>query len=152
MKRLAVVHFMALEYYPPVTNILDIFSKHLSILAISTHNRKNKDPYENKEIALYRTRLRKGKSHAVINLCLYWWFNIVALVKLIAFKPNAILYFESYSAFPVYFYKRYLNREVPVFIHYHEYSSVTWYQSGMRSVRYYYDLERKYLWKKAQWI
>lgn len=53
------------------------------------------------------------------------------------------MYFETLSALPVYFYKKWINSKAEIFVHYHEYTSPEEYHSGMRLQRYFHQLERK---------
>jgi hypothetical protein len=61
------------------------------------------------------------------------------------------MYFESYSAWPVFFYTKYLNRKSQILIHNHEYAPKEWYTSTMKQVKYFHKLEKKWLYPKAIW-
>ena len=66
-------------------------------------------------------------------------------------RPEKILYYETLSAYPVYLYKKYLNKNIPVFIHYHEYMSKEDYSQGMKLVRFFHKKE-KFLYQRVKWI
>lgn len=108
--------------------------------------------YENDKVDILRlshTKRGKGRIGTLIKFVL---FTIRTLFKLIKLKPAAILYYESHSALPVFAYKRYFNKSVRIFIHYHEYMSPDDYrQPGMRIINYAHSKE-KYLYKIAEWI
>jgi hypothetical protein len=154
-KKITVVHFYPLEYFPPVTNLLDYFtlkSSDISITAYSTYNDKNRKEYKNKKMKLRRYALPKIKDHKLIRGLKYVSFYFGSLFHLILEKPDSIIYYESISSWPVYIYVKYFNKKCKIFIHYHEYASPAWYSKYMKLVRYFHRLERKYLYSKATWI
>ena len=61
MKKLAVIHYMPLEYYPPVTNFLNVAANYnfKQIKVWSTHNIKNRAPFINKDIKINRAPFPK---------------------------------------------------------------------------------------------
>jgi hypothetical protein len=155
MKKIAVIHYMPIEYYPPTTNFLDILSEEndFKIKVWSTHNTKNRKIYTNATSAVFvRTDLPTVTSNGLIRLLKYFAFNFKCLFGLLFFRPSKIVYFESFSVWPVYIYKKYFNRSAEVVIHYHEYFSPYWYENGMRLVKHYHKLESKFLYRKASWI
>ena len=185
MAKLAILHFLPLEYYPPVTNFLDYLnSDHHNdfenIKVYSTYNIKERKEYRplDKEvigsigkevdrpenstsvlktkrsknlITLYRSPFPKATNHSIIRLLKYLHFNIFTLFGLVIYRPNSLLYFESYSAWPAYFYTRFFNRKCRIFIHNHEYADKKWYVTTMKQVRYFHQLERKWLYPRAVW-
>jgi hypothetical protein len=155
MKKIAVFHYMPIEYYPPTTNFLDLVSeeKDIEFKVWTTHNNKNRKVYKsNYQITINRTVLPEASSKSILRLLKYFIFNLKSLFGLLFFKPSKIIYFESFSVWPVYVYKKYFNNSVDVLIHYHEYFSPYWYENGMRLVKYYHKLESKFLYENASWI
>jgi hypothetical protein len=61
------------------------------------------------------------------------------------------MYYETLSVFPVYIYKILIKRGAEVFVHYHEYTSLKEYESGMQLVKYFHKLERLF-YQKCHWI
>jgi len=158
--KLAIIHFLPLEYYPPVTNLLDYLvnypsNKFEKIKVFSTTNNKKRKnyqfPIQLPHKSIRRTPFPNEKNNSISRIIKYLKFNLQTLILLTFLKPDKILYFESYSAWPVYVYARYINRKVRIFIHNHEYSSKDWYQNTMKQVRYFHKLERKWLYPKAVW-
>jgi len=151
---LAIIHYMPLEFYPPIINLLNYISgkKELINYVFSTKNNKNRKPYENKKIRLYRTSFPNTSDSTYTRFAKYWGFNWFTLFNLILKNPVLILYYESYSAWPVYVYLKYFNTKCKLFIHYHEYSPPQWYKEGMRLVKWYHKLEVKHLYRRATWI
>lgn len=155
MKRIAVVHYMPLEFYPPVTNFLNSAgsNSNLEIKVWTTHNNKNRELYTNDLInSISRAQFPDLKDNKITRLFKYGLFNLKCILGLLFYNPDKILYYESYSVWPVYWYLKIFNKQTEVFIHYHEYSSPDWYKKGMRLVYQYHNLEKKLLYKKACWI
>jgi hypothetical protein len=154
MKRVAVIHYLPLEFYPPIINFLDILSKEneLCIKNWSTHNDMNRAIYDNDNIKISRSSFPQKNDNILLRLLKYFIFNMSCFFGLIVFNPKKIIYFESYSAWPVYWYLKFFGRNKELLIHYHEYFSIIWYKSNMKLVKHYHDLEKSYLYKKTTWI
>lgn len=155
MVRIAVVHYQPLEFYPPVTNFLDVASKSkkLKIRIFSTNNSKGRENYKNNRlVSIYRGASVNLKESKIIRLLKYFSFNICCLFKLIKYRPNKIVYFESYSAWPVYWFLKYFGEKVDLYIHNHEYFDSSWYQNGMKLLRKYNRYEKNFLYSKAIWL
>ena len=104
-EKIAVVHFMPLEYYPPVMNFIDCISeskrgKSASIRVFSSFNVKKRQNYKvpNNNINVYRSSFPKKNDRLLIRILSYLQFNLMTLLNLIFFRPKVILYYESYSA------------------------------------------------------
>ncbi|REE27444.1 hypothetical protein DFQ09_101275 [Winogradskyella pacifica] len=155
MKKIAVIHYMPIEYYPPTTNFLDVVSNanNIKLKVWTTHNTKNRKEYKSEKFTtIIRTILPNSNSNGFVRLLQYFLFNLKCLFGLLFFRPSKIVYFESFSVWPVYIYKRFFNQSVEILIHYHEYFSPHWYIHGMRLVNYYHKLETRFLYSKAYWI
>ena len=146
---------MPLEYYPPVINFLNcaVSKNHLNICVYSTKNNKNRKEYSNNRLDdITRFPLPKENDKLLKRIFKYLKFNIFSFIGLIVNNPEEILYFESYSASPVFWYLRFFGKNKKLKIHYHEYSSPDWYNNGMFLVKIYHQYEKKFLYKKADWI
>jgi hypothetical protein len=155
VNKIAVIHYMPLEFYPPITNMLDIASMthDFKIKVWSTNNNKDREIYKCDGLSsVDRTLFPKVDDPSIFRLIKYFIFNINCLIKLIFFRPDKILYYESYSAWPVYWYLKLFSNKAELLIHYHEYFTRDWYKNNMRLVKYYHTLEQKYLYSKATWI
>ncbi len=196
MQKIAIIHYLPLEYYPPVTNLLDYLESNDKyqfdrISIFSCKNVKGRKPYAstglvsqsskgstsnqisnfgskrstkkksqshnfetaaNELVAVKRSPFPKESDSNVIRLYKYLHFNIRTLIGLITSQPNNLLYFESYSAWPAYIYTKYFNRKCRIFIHNHEYADKGWYRNTMKQVKYFHQLEKKWLYPRAQWI
>lgn len=145
--KIALVHFQPLEHYPPVMNcIRDMEEAKVSELKIFSTNSKNNwfsVPYSIFRLGNYTTS----------RFSRYWtylYFNFVSFFFLCYYRPKKVLYYETYSAWPVYWYKK-LFPKVLIFIHFHEYVSDK--EKKESSVYYKYLLIKETaLLKIAIWI
>ena len=146
MKKIAVLHYQPLEKYPPIMN----FIHHLEINNIScevfTTNTNNN--WFNSKFIIHR--FGSFSKNAVVRYCTYINYNLITFLQLLFYKPTKIIYYETYSALPVYWYKR-LFKATPIFIHFHEYFSPKEKQESSYYVKYLLKREA-YLLKKANWI
>jgi len=154
MKKVAFIHYMPLEFYPPIVNLLDVLSNGDPIKAKvwSTHNNKNRVPYTNTLFKIDRVPFPSMSENRILRLLKYVLFNLKCFFGLILYRPDTIMYIESYSVWPVYWYLRLFGKHKGLFIHYHEYSSPEWYEENMVLVKHYHKLEKQFLYKKASWI
>jgi hypothetical protein len=144
---IALLHFQPLEQYPPVMNcICDLDKEKVTALKIfSTHSKNN---WFSSSYPIYRLG-----NYTTSRWSRYWtylYFNFACFFFLCVYRPNKVLYYETYSSWPVYFYKK-LFPSVNVFIHFHEYISE---RERKESSAYYKYLHKKetVLLKKAIWI
>lgn len=155
MKRVFILHMLPLEYYPPVTNLLDVLTEESSMhLAVfSTHNTKNRAAYSNPKTAIFRTAHPAYFKNTVGKMLAYIRYVLWPLWRIIRFKPDSIVYFEPHSAMPAYVYQKFLDSKVQVFIHHHEYYAKAEFNApSMAAVRWFHRLETGYLYLKARWI
>jgi hypothetical protein len=146
---------MPLEYYPPVTNMLDVLGneENLNLKVWSTENVKSRIPYVNINLnKIKRTAFPSSGQNRFFRLFFYLWFNVKVFIGLIIFNPKVVFYYESYSVGPVYWYLKCFGKKKKLVIHYHEYFDQAWYDQGMALVSLYYKYEKRFLWQKADWI
>ena len=188
MSKLAILHYLPLEYYPPVTNFIDYIANEHSddfnkVKVFTCKNIKARKEYKIKgkgerekgkgevirsenikgesiqvsslksfKFRIYRSPFPKESDSGFKRLLKYLHYNLFSLIRLISYRPDNLLYYESYSVWPAYIYTKYFNRKCRIFIHNHEYFSKKWYASTMKQVRYFHKLEEKWLYRKALWI
>ena len=145
---------MPLEYYPPVTNLLDIIAKHSFVVKVwSTHNINDRAVYFNEKLKnITRSVFPKKDDSILKRFAKYCIFNLSCFLGLVIYRPEVIFYYESYSVFPVFLYLKLFGKGTRLYIHYHEYEDKENYKNGMKLVRYYHKLEKKFLYKRASWI
>ena len=145
---------MPLEYYPPVTNFLDIITKHsFNVKVWSSHNINNRAVYFNEKLKDINRSVFPNKEDSLLSRFFkYCIFNLSCFIGLVIYRPKVIFYYESYSVYPVYLYMKFFGKATKLYIHYHEYEDQENYKNGMKLVRYYHELEKKFLYKRASWI
>jgi hypothetical protein len=145
---------MPLEYYPPVTNFLNVIVKHAFFVKVwTTRNTKKRITYHNEKLkTINRSPFPEKGDNVLKRLFKYFCFNISCFIGLVKYKPEAIVYYESYSVYPVFLYMKFFGKATKLYIHYHEYEDQENYKNGMKQVKYYHKLEKEFLYKKATWI
>lgn len=153
MNKVAVIHYAPIELYPPTTNFLNTFNdKQTHIYVFTCYPKKNLELYVNDKISIKRFPM-PGQEFVLTRLFKYFYFNLSVFFSLIKIKPRRILYYETYSAFPVYLYKKFINSSVEVYIHCHEYFSPEWWKTtSMRLMQYYNKKEVGFLYPRAAWL
>ena len=123
MRKIAVISANPVEFYPPLRNLLrDPRWKGHRVTLYSMLSRKRSGlQFQADGIRCVRTVQRRSR-FSCLNLLDRLWFSFRVLGGLIISRPDRILYIESNSALPVYWYRRYFNRKVGIFIHYYEYA------------------------------
>jgi len=146
MKKIAVIHYQPIEKYPPIMNFIhNLEIKNISCKVFTTNSQIN---WFNSKFNIYR--LGSFSKNAVVRYCTYINYNLVTFLQLLFYKPTKIIYYETYSSLPVYWYKR-LFKATPILIHFHEYVSPEEKQHSSYFVRYLLKNET-YLLKNANWI
>lgn len=156
MSKLFIIHFQPLEAYPPVQNIIRFLEKRnkdTNISIISTKGKLEIPAFESHSelLKIYRFGKINPKSNSLIRLLNYLFFYLSCLWQLIFKKPDTILYIETLSSFPAIIYKNFINRNVRILIHYHEYTSPAEYRQGMFLNRKFHEME-KALYPNAAWV
>ncbi len=155
-KLIFIVHFSPLEAYPPVMNAIRFLEKkedHLNSRVFTTAPLRNdfRLSVKNKSISIHRLGKSGPAASAWNRLYSYVVFNLVTLFQLLIKRPSAILYYETISSFAPLVYKKWFNRSVKIYIHYHEYTSPAEYEKGMWQVKQFHKLEKK-MYPQVNWI
>jgi hypothetical protein len=153
--KLVVVHYQAPEHYPPLINLCNFFATKFT----EDNFRVVTNGLEDSQIKIKRNQkyfdrmVNFTKSAGrVVRLLRTLKFNIKAFLRLMVYKPENVMYYETCSAFPVFLYIFFFNRKSRLFIHYHEYTSIQQYREGMVLDKIWLYLEKNFLFKKAYWI
>jgi hypothetical protein len=145
--RIVILHFQPLEKYPPILNLIRDIEREgvekVSVLSTNTSNNWFKSL-----IALHRWGYLG--SNKFTRYATYIIFNALALLYLLFKKPTKVVYYETLSCWPVYWYKK-IRSNSKVFIHFHEYTSC---EEKKKSSAYYKNLLDKetYLLQQADWV
>lgn len=156
LKKIVIIHHQPLEIFPPVMNFINYLSTRLEgrdkLYVLTTAADLNFKKFENKEVSfkrIYKSSRRNGTFKRLYNFGLFAMQSVFYLLK---WKPDAVVYYESHSALPVFNYYKYFRGNAKLFIHYHEYMTDAEYlQRGMRLVNYSHKKE-SYLYRIADWI
>lgn len=95
-------------------------------------------------------RMGTTKGNFLTRYFCFLQFAIQGFWNLCTFRPNVVLYYESYSVLPVYLYA-FFNRKVRIFIHYHEFESMDEKSRASAYSKWLYHLEKKLI-KQAVWV
>lgn len=153
MIRLAIVHWMPVEMYPPLMNLVRCLAEsgRFEVVLHTTESPRSSVAYARAGVVIRRSPSVVGRGW-LGKLWHYLWFNLGTAARLLGWRPDAVLYIEPASAFPVWMHSL-LRPVVPIFIHHHEYHSPDqFWQPGMRLVRMFHGLERRRLFGLAAWI
>ncbi|MFC1795956.1 hypothetical protein ACFL1V_02530 [Pseudomonadota bacterium] len=153
--KIAYLHNLPLEYYPPASNFLDLAgqSKEAEVRVFTTHNRKQRKEYESEAIKITRSNPPDPQAFAPWRLLVALWWHLRTAISLLSLRPDAIIYVEPHSAIAAYLYCRFFQGSARLFIHHHEFYELENYdRPGMRMPRLGNHLERSYLFQRAVWI
>lgn len=151
MKKLTIIHYYPVSYFPPTMNLANIISDKVAVEIITSKPEKGPLDFNSPRIKVKSPVRPKSSDSLIVRLVKYAYFTIYSLIRLIFTKPDNVMYYESTSAYPVYLYKRYFNKSVNVYIHYHEYCS-DYENAGNRIMLYNHRLECKWLYAHATWL
>lgn len=150
---IVIIHFQPLELYPPIQNLLSVLNeqKHSKkIITITTSQNAISNFGSGLTQSCQIIRLNVHSKRRVIRLIKYFSFYLFTFIKLLQFKPSKIIYFESISALPALLYKK-MSQKTELFVHYHEYTTLNEYASGMQIVEWIHYFEKKSF-NKYHWI
>lgn len=150
--KLAIVHWMPLELYPPTINLI----RHLADTGrweIDVHTSANVhglEEFSYPGVKIHRSPPPVGSARH--RLAAYVRFHLGTPVSLAAQRPELTMYFEPQSSFPV-FLARFAGSRPPLFVHHHEYYEPQEFLApGMRLPRLFHRIEKARLFPKASWI
>ena len=152
--KLAYVHQLPIEKYPPAVNTLNFFAvePEFQVLGLTTPHLAGTDSIVNSAVRLIRLPFG-GKSDWIV---VRWWRSLMwhwlAANVLRKFRPDVVLSIEPHSAFAVWIYFRVFFGTAKLFIHHHEYySSDDFLKKGNRLTRFNRFFENQLL-NEAAWI
>lgn len=153
-KKVVLIHFQPLEYYPPAQNMIRFFSSKNAIIELkvfSTVHKNYLSTFSVNNCSIIRFSGICGKDKFYIRWFKYFYFNLSCFLNLIFFKPDSVFYIETISAFSAVLYKKYINKSCNLLIHYHEYTSNQDYVNEMVLVRLFHEFEKK-IFNDCIWI
>ena len=116
MNKITIIHDYPISYFPPAMNMVNVLEDRMDVEVITTAPDKGILYYSPRKARMHIPVHNKKTDSAIVRLLKSIWFYLSCFWRLCIIKPDAILYYESISALPVYYYKRYINRKVKVMI------------------------------------
>lgn len=148
--KVAILHFQPLERYPPVMNdIQDLIS--IPNIKLSVFSVANSDNwFKEKNFRIYRYG-NQNTQNWFLRYCTYFFFNVLTCLRLLIFRPNFILLYETLSVFPAFLIKK-IYPKTKVHIHFHEYTSKVEINASSKYYQLLIQIERKLISKKCCWV
>lgn len=150
MKRIAIIHFQPLEIYPPAVNFINFISCKSGSVKVKVFSTKTTAPVAkyrfDSAIDVYRIGTLNQSRPKICRAGHYFLYYFSVFFHLLFYRPTDILYYETLSFLPVYWYiyiMGKLGRQARVFCHYHEYISATEYEKGIFLNRRIHSLEKR---------
>jgi hypothetical protein len=153
--KVAYIHILPVEYYPPATNALEIMSRRSgwTVRAWSSPNYRRMPEWTSARVATTRHPYTQNGRAALQRLLGYLQWHLRTARELAKFKPDVIISVEPHSAIAVWLYYQLFTGNARLFIHHHEfYASEDFEAEGMRLVRLSARLEKRDLFPRAEWI
>lgn len=152
-KKIAIIHFLPLELYPPIMNLLDYLSvaqPSLNIIVFTTKAQDKLTPYSNANLTIYRYSPIDPDSSKYLKYYRYMVFYVSTFFSVNRFEPSSILYMETISALPALWYKK-IKKKLAIYAHYHEIVTLKDLQSKKWLNKYINSNEKK-MYQKFRWI
>ena len=152
--RIALVHALPLEYYPPTRNLIEILARcSWEVRVWSTHNRRGLPHWTADGVRIDRIALASPTNALPFRMAGYLRWHLQTAFALTAWKPDAVISIEPHSALAVWTYLKLVSRAAALFIHHHEYYAPADFDApGMRFLRAIRRLERDDLFARAKWV
>ena len=153
--RIAYIHQLPLEIYPPATNALAIFARQVGwqVRAWSSANRKGLPPYAATGVVVMRPAYPGplvGSGRRLAGF-LRWHWGVAS--ELASWRPDVVMSVEPHSALAVWLYYRFYGGSARLMIHHHEYyAPADFLKPGSRTSRWCHHFEMSYLFARAEWI
>ncbi|HLX92633.1 MAG TPA: hypothetical protein VKR32_13170 [Puia sp.] len=155
MVKLAIIHFNPIELYPPVMNWVNFLGEQEYPVEVKVFSMKvpgipksfqSKKPF----IDILRSGNQKSKS-IILRYWSYFLFYAKTTFTLLWWRPDTLMYYETYSSLPAVLYHKLAGRRPRLFIHYHEYTSPEDYLKQGKFYRLLHKLER-IIYPVSQWL
>lgn len=154
--KVAFLHNLPVEYYPPATNMIGLANKvsNIQLAVFTTENTKGLEPFHFGDVTINRTTQASPHSPAPWRLVRAMWWHLKTALQLKWWRPDVVIYMEPHSAIAAFLYLRLARRgHARLFIHHHEYYAPEDYNRvGMRMAALGAKLEGKDLFQRAEWI
>lgn len=158
--RIAFVHQLPLEIYPPARNALAILAREpgFSVMAWSSANFRGLPTYETDVHGLQRPPYPApdsagGLLGGVLRFFGFLRWHLRTASEIAAWQPDAVLSIEPHSALAVWWLLKWHRCRARLFIHHHEYyAEADFRRKGNRTSRICRWFERRGLFPVAEWV
>ena len=153
--RIAYVHVLPLEYYPPATNTLSILAQQprWNIRAWTSRNNRGVAPWSDDKVQVRRPFHGTHERPLLQRIAGYASWHTRTAIELARWKPHAVIAVEPHSMPAVWLYYKTLRGNAPLFIHHHEYyAPEDFNRPGMRLLAAGRSIEQDTLLKRAEWV
>jgi glycosyltransferase involved in cell wall biosynthesis len=153
--KVAYVHPLPLEYYPPARNTLRIFAlrKNWDVRAWSSDNKRGLPPSRTAGVQVFRRGHGKSEEPAGLRAARYALWHLRTAADLARWAPDVLIAVEPHANLAVWTYYAALRGSAKLFIHHHEYYAEQDYlRNGMRLLRASRRIERDSLLERAVWF
>jgi hypothetical protein len=152
--KIAYVHILPIEYYPPAINTLKLIAAQgWNVRAWTSTNERHLQAWQSDNPQIVRHAYATPDERGYQRLLTYLRWHITAARQLSKWQPDVLISVEPHSAIAVWLYYRLFRGRARLFIHHHEYYAPEDYHApGMRLARLGALLERRYLFRRAEWI
>jgi hypothetical protein len=145
----AILHFQAVEKFPPLMNLLNYLGeKHMPVRCYTISRGKGYWQYKNPFHDVYRFGIESRR--AVKRYLSFSVFNLFTLAHLIIHRPQYVFYYDTLSVLPAYLYKR-LFKKTTLMVHHHEFMHPSEYKSNSSYLKLLFNIEQS-AFGKAAWI
>lgn len=153
-KQLVIFHFLPIELFPPILNIIDYIAtqkdKKYSITLYTTHANKTVKEFNCDGVTIIKFKGINPNDNGVVKLFKYFGIYFNVLKQLFQLKPKHLIYFETLSSLPCVIYKQYY-KNVILYAHYHELVTLKELNKGRTLNKLLNKLEATQ-YKKYYWI
>ncbi len=154
MRKLAIIHFPPIEWYPPVKNWLNYLAAEwpeckVAVYTLRSHKKECFIPASS-SIRIVRP-VTVSYGGALSRSVSYLRYYGGTLLGLIMRRPDTVLYYETISSLPALIYKKFFKRKARLFTHCHEYVTPGEYQQGMKLTRVLHEKEIAF-YPEMEWL
>jgi hypothetical protein len=153
--KIAYVHALPLEYYPPAKNMLSLLAARdgWTVRVWSTRNQRGHPQWSHERVDITRPQQASADAPVWLRTPGYAAWHLRTAFELAFWQPDVVFSIEPHSALAVWIYYRVMRGNAKLFVHHHEYyAPEDFAASGMRVLRQTLSLERNYLFRRATWI
>jgi hypothetical protein len=153
--RIAYLHALPLEYYPPARNTLTLMCRRpgWQVRAWSSRNRRGLRTWDQSGVEVTRPTDADPRSILPLRVAGYLAWHVRAAAGIAAWRPDALISVEPHSALAAWMYYNIFRGKAALFIHHHEYyAPEDFLRPGMRLLRSTCRLERGDLFARAAWV